>query len=504
MIHRFIYLCYALISLPSFSECMTFDEKIGQLFIAGAYSNREDAESEGVFQHPVKFAEEMIIHYHVGGVLFKKRWNPEQVRWTACHLQRLSTVPLLTCLDAEWGLGQRMAEGESFPKNRILGFIDDLTLLYEVGLEIGWQCREIGINFNFSPVVDVDTNPMNPVINERSFGPNPMTVGKCGIAMMKGLQDSGVLTCAKHFPGHGDTSVDSHTGMAVLPHDLARLQQVEFVPFKMLVEAGVDCVMGAHLTVPILDPLKPASLSAPVLQGILKQVWGFQGLIITDDLIMGAISQNFSIEEAVVYAFLAGNDLLLLSRDIDKGVAAIRSAILIGRITEEELNRRVEKIQLFKRKELNSDPISRPVDLNARLYAKAVRVVQGLLTEQSPQACIQLGGASSFLLDRQLKKSIHLSLDPSSRERELVVTELNQVNKVVLAFFDLSKRAEENFGIHEGALLLVKELTAMGKEVVVVLFGNPEAQKLFQTVSAVVAAHDESEQAQHSVEKLLF
>lgn len=363
LIFLFFLVCVSIDATP-----VTIEQQIGQLFIVGVYSNTEDAQKEGLKEHPTEYVEYLIKEYQVGGVLFKMRWNPDEVRDKTAYFQSLSHLPLFTCLDAEWGLSQRMPEGEVFPKNYALGALNDLNLVYLTGKEIGRQCREIGINVNFSPVVDVNTNPSNPIINHRSFGSDPDHVASCGIAMMKGLQDGGVLACAKHFPGHGDTSVDSHTGLPFVEHSKERLEAVEYLPFRRLINEGVDCVMGAHLIVSVIDPHVPTSLSPYAIQGLLKDEMGFEGLAVTDDLIMGAVTQNYSLEEAVVLAFLAGNDLILLSRDVEKGIQAIVKAVDDGRIQKEDIQARVEKVNRYRNKVTLTRSVKRNDSLQKELY----------------------------------------------------------------------------------------------------------------------------------------
>lgn len=324
---------------------MTFEEKIGQLFIAAVYASPEQAASE-IPDYSMKDVEYLIQHYHVGGVLLKMRWQPSHQIKTVAHLQSISKYPLIISQDCEWGLSMRLDDVQRFPKNGTLGAVKKMSLIYALGKEIARQCRIVGVNFNLSPVVDVNSNPNNPVIGARSFGSDPKVVADCGTAMMLGLQDGGVLACAKHFPGHGDTSQDSHECLPTVIHDRVRLLSCEIYPFQKLIENGVKAVMTGHLCMPALEPQPnlPASLSAKIIKGLLQDELKFDGLVVTDDLVMGAIGKNFSPEDAVVKAFLAGNDLLLSTLHLPRCIKALFEAYKQGLFSLEDLDYRVLKI----------------------------------------------------------------------------------------------------------------------------------------------------------------
>ncbi len=493
-VKRFLFIL-SLILFPS-PIFASFEQQVGQLFIVGAYSNQLDASKEGLDDHPTQYVEEMIERYHVGGVLFKMRWNPEQLKSLAAHYQSLSQTPLFICLDAEWGLGQRMVEGDRFPKNYALGQLSNLKDIYRTGLEIGRQCRAIGINVNFAPVVDINTNPLNPIINHRSFGSDPERVADCGVEMMRGLQEGGVLACAKHFPGHGDTIVDSHTGLPKVDHSLRRLHDVELIPFKRLIDRRVDMVMGAHLLMPAVDTLYPTSLSNPAITGLLKDEMGFEGLTITDDLIMGAVVNHYSLERAVVLAFLAGNDLILLSRDVEKGIKAIMDSIEKGEISRKEVIRRVEKItavkqQLAERKDLKPDP-----SLIGELYSELVQIVRGPFHQQPVDAFIQVGGSGDsefFLFDLN---GAYCSKAPTEKEVRFHINTMKEHDHVAVIIFDMQPTVRTEFGVSKEERLLVQQLIEQGNKVTVILMGDPHAKSLFSDEARVIGAYDDSREAQ--------
>ena len=294
-----------------------------------------------------KKIEELVQQTGVGGLLFDKGQLEKQVLATN-RAQSLAEVPLLISMDAEWGLAMRLEGTPSFPKNTMLGALRDTFVLYDYGLEMARQCRLIGAHINFAPVVDINTNPANPVINTRSFGSDPQRVAAYAAAYAKGLERGGVMAVMKHFPGHGDTSEDSHLELAGLQRSRAGLDSFELVPFKHLIRQGVSGVMTGHLSVPALetDVRLPASQSAAVIEGLLKKELGFDGLCITDALGMkGASTQSGDI---CVRALQAGNDILLAPPNPAADVKAILSAIEQGSLSQQEIDEKCRKVLIYK------------------------------------------------------------------------------------------------------------------------------------------------------------
>ena len=277
---------------------MTLKEKIGQLFIHTVALQNTQQNRRNI-QNAVK-------EYKVGGLLFSGGQLVDQVNLTN-YAQELAEIPLLMTFDGEWGLAMRLKGTPTFPRNRVLGCIQDNTLLYEYGKEVARQCREIGVHVNFAPVADVDNNPQNPVINTRSFGGDPKNVAEKVIAYSQGLEEGGVLSVSKHFPGHGDTNVDSHKALPVLTFSRERLDSIELYPFRKAVDVGLGGMMVGHLEVQQVSK-KPASLSSDVI-GILTKELGFKGLVFTDALEMKGVSNNLDV---CARALMAGNDLLWL------------------------------------------------------------------------------------------------------------------------------------------------------------------------------------------------
>lgn len=313
---------------------MTLKEKIGQLFIH-TVAPQDTRQNRQNISNAVK-------EYKVGGLLFSGGRPVEQVTLTN-YAQEMAEVPLLITFDGEWGLAMRLKGTTAFPRNRVLGCIQDNQLLYEYGKEVAAQCREIGVHVNFAPVADVDNNPQNPVINTRSFGGNPENVAEKVIAYSHGLEDGGVLSVSKHFPGHGDTNVDSHKALPVLNFSRERLDSVELYPFRKAVEAGLGGVMVGHLEVPGLSA-KPASLSPEVI-GILQKEFGFKGLVFTDALEMKGVSDQ---REVCARALAAGNDMLLAPRNLKRELDGVLNAIKRGELTEKQITEKCRKVLTFK------------------------------------------------------------------------------------------------------------------------------------------------------------
>ena len=339
--------------------CLSLKEKIGQFFMvatASDFHQKEELLATSLFHCPYKmdhdYIEFLIKEYAVGGIIFLYKSTIEKQIKLTNHLKSISKIPLLFGQDCEWGLNMRLYDGREYPKNIELGNLNDLEYTYQVGKDIGLQCREIGLHINFAPVADVNTNPNNLVIGKRSFGSDKKLVADHAVAIMRGMKASGILTCAKHFPGHGDSSVDSHLGLPVLNHTKERMDEIELYPFKKLAEAGVDAIMTAHIAFPSLDPSgKPATLSKEILK--LKNEIGFNGLMITDGLGMKALTNYYKPGAIELEAVLAGNDILLCPLDVPKAVSLILQAIDKGKVTEEEINEKVLKILKLKERFLN-------------------------------------------------------------------------------------------------------------------------------------------------------
>ena len=329
--------------VDSVYSSMTLNQKVGQLFVVQAVSNK------GI-SHKTKILDE-ITSNGVGGIIFSNGSAEKQVELTNLY-QDMSNIPLLIGMDAEWGLSMRLDSTFSFPWNMTLGAISDNELIKNVGNRIAAHCKRIGVNFNFAPVVDINTNPKNPIIGNRSFGESMQNVSSKSLNYMIGQQQMNVLSSAKHFPGHGDTSTDSHKSLPIINHKKERILNVELKPFENLINNGLESVMIAHLEVPSLEKTRglPSTLSFAIVTELLRNRLGFKGLIITDALEMKGLSSFKSKGNLDMLAFKAGNDILLMSENVSKGVSSIINEYNTGSITEERLSYSVKKILKAKYK----------------------------------------------------------------------------------------------------------------------------------------------------------
>lgn len=326
-------------------SAMTLEQKIAQLLVPGVYINNIES---------IDAVRALIVNHGCGGILLlndtaRPRITPCEQSRIVFELQQCSSIPLLVMQDCEWGLGMRLDNAVPFPKNAHLAHHDD-SLLYEFGKEVGRQCALVGVHMNLAPVVDVNCNPNNPIINQRSFGSDPDVVIHKAIPVMRGMQDSGIIICAKHFPGHGDTDVDSHKQLPVINHDKIRLNTIELAPFKALIDAGVDAIMVGHLLVPAYDSQLPASLSQKISIDLLRTTLGFDGIVCTDGLKMKAVSDSYDAVQLAVLAFKAGNDIILELNDVAAAITALVDQVRSGAIDESEITHRAMKIMRIKEK----------------------------------------------------------------------------------------------------------------------------------------------------------
>ena len=327
--------------VDSIYSSLSLDEKIGQLFFVQATGNKIN-NSEKILND--------IEEFKIGGLIFSTG-NPSIQAKLTNDYQKLSTIPLLISMDAEWGVGMRLDSVPKFPWNMSLGAVVNDSILEDIGSEIGKQFNRLGVHMNFAPVIDVNTNPNNPIIGNRSFGESKINVSNKGIRFTRGIQSKNILATAKHFPGHGDSSKDSHLTLPTINFDEKRIKNVELYPFKKLIENGLSSIMIAHLNIPSLEKerMLPSTLSKNIIENLLIKELNFKGLIITDALEMKGVSE-YTKRNVDLMAFLAGNDILLMSSDVSKGIKAIKKSYNKGRISEERLSRSVKKILKAKYK----------------------------------------------------------------------------------------------------------------------------------------------------------
>ena len=409
---------------------MTLKEKIGQLFIHTVPLHDTEANRKNI--------RNAIKEYKIGGILFSDGKVVNQVTLTN-YAQELADIPLMITFDGEWGLNMRLKEIPAFSRNRVMGCIQDNELLYEYGKEVARQFREIGVHVNFAPVADVDNNPLNPVINTRSFGGDVRNVTGKVIAYSRGLEDGGVLSVSKHFPGHGDTNVDSHKALPVLKFTRERLDSIEMYPFRKAIEAGLGGVMVGHLEIPALSK-KPSSLSPEILD-ILQEEFGFKGIAFTDALEMKGVSNNLNV---CAQALMAGNDMLLPPRNLKREMDGVLAAVKAGKLTEEYLTEKCRKVLTFKYAlGLHEPPFIQLSGIEKRLNRPSTQDLRDRLEKAAVTVVGNEGGV--LPMDVDLKNTAILNIGKSS-EGKIFHQQLNKYMKVdrILAYPDsittLSKR----------------------------------------------------------------
>jgi beta-N-acetylhexosaminidase len=463
---------------------MTLDQKIGQLFMAPACPARNQ-------DHWAAWLK-ILKDCHVGNAIVKQSDPITQVKFLN-RLQDESAIPLLISADAEWGLAMRMTNTIAFPRNMTLGAIDNIDLIYQLGVEIGRQAKLVGIHMNLAPVADVNNNPLNPVIHMRSFGEDPERVAACVSAYARGLKAGGTLACAKHFPGHGDTEVDSHRDLPVINHLLNRLEGVEFVPFKQVIDEGIDAIMTAHLYIPSIDPIFPTSLSVPCLK-IARDTLRFQGLIVSDALNMKAIAGRYSPEEIALLARKAGCDLLLygdhigpnvdeiLHESIPRAFKALKEAYLANELDLSELDQSVLRILRAKENIEKAIPIG---NLMQALHSeKAIS-----LKKQLFQEAVTLIGEACFPVP---EKTAYVSFGENDVIGcEFKAVPLESAEKVVVAI-------HQKEALTSDVQALIKSL---GPKAIVCFFATPYALKPANTI---LVGYENDQDAQQAVLNVLL
>lgn len=509
--------------VDSVMQGMSLEEKIGQTLMIRAHSNLG-------YDH-INKVRSQIKEYHVGGLCFFQGGPERQAELTRLY-QSLSKTPLLISMDAEWGLGMRFKqEGFSFPRQLTLGATRSSDLTREMACQIGKQLKTIGVHLNFAPVVDINNNPYNPVINDRSFGEDPQWVIENALAYLEGLNDSGVGACAKHFPGHGDTDVDSHYELPVLNHSLERLDSLELQPFRKMISAGVSSIMVAHLNIPALDDRAhiPTTLSEKAVKGLLREQLGFEGVIITDAMEMKAVTKHFPQGEAEALALMAGNDIICLPSDVPHAFNAIREALRSGTYPLEELEKSVKRILSMKYDlGLSKDPgpaisenIKEELDTTSLYVLREAIYDQGITCLKNSKNLIPVKAVGEGLMGSLSLGTRYLSPFQSQLafytrvidfqtdkyfeqiSASMLLEQLEMMDIVFVALHDLNKKAEDNFGITEEQINFLNELRQR-TQIVLVLFGSPYAATLFEDFDELVVAYDDTEDAQKITAQMLF
>ncbi|WKL44392.1 glycoside hydrolase family 3 N-terminal domain-containing protein [Flavobacterium sp. ZE23DGlu08] len=503
--------------VDSVYNAMTLEEKFGQLFMVAAYSNKDTVHFKGI--------DKLIQESKIGGLIFFQGGPVRQVKLSN-RFQSKSKIPLFIGSDAEWGLSMRLDSTYRYPWNMTLGAIQDMKLLEKVGLQMGKQSKRLGLQFNFAPVLDINTNPRNPIIGFRSFGEDKFKVTERAIALMKGVQSQGIFSTGKHFPGHGDTETDSHKGLPMINFSKERLMDVEFYPYKKMFHEGLSSVMVAHLNVPSLEsrPNYPSSISYNVVTDILQKELGFKGLIFTDALNMKSVS-NFKLPSEINFeAFMAGNDVLLFPEDVPSAIEKFKLAYSANLFSDERLAFSVKKILKFKYKAgLNSyKPIATENlynDLNSsendalqyELYENAVTVLKNTAAvlpiknlDKQKIAYVKIGDDSNDAFVSTLKKYADVTVVADTNLDSLQV-KLQGFTTVIIGYHK-SDVAFRNDDLKSNELFKINFL-AKNNNVILDVFAKPYSLlpiTNFEDFEGLVVSYQNSTIAQIVSAELIF
>ncbi|NRF41697.1 glycoside hydrolase family 3 protein [Pedobacter foliorum] len=463
-------------------------QKIAQMFFVRAHTNLGKAYEDSIAN--------VIKKEHIGGLVFFQGGPGRQAILTNQY-QSISRVPLLITSDGEWGLGMRLDSTISYPYQMALGAIQDKELIYKMGLEVAKDYKRIGMHMNLAPDVDVNNNPKNPVINYRSFGENKYNVATKAAEYMRGMQDGGLLVSLKHFPGHGDTDVDSHYDLPQLKFTKARLDSLEIYPFRELIRQGAAGVMIAHMNIPALDntPNMPSTLSKPIVTGILKQELGFKGLIISDAMGMKGVVKYFKDGEADVMGVIAGNDILELSENSDRAIKLVRKAVRQDRISMDRIDESVKKILTAKywaglsvRDSINERNVLADVNrpgsqvLLQKLADASMTLLRGKanisrLSKDRRTVIISLGtpGVTEFQRDlgAYYKNSVFYTLDRNANAAAIakVLRYINVFDQVIIGIHDTRIRPGNGIILSNDLKMFIKDMSL--SNAVFALFANP-------------------------------
>jgi beta-glucosidase-like glycosyl hydrolase/CubicO group peptidase (beta-lactamase class C family) len=503
--------------VDSIYDAMSFDEKLGQLFMVATFSNRDDVHFKAI--------DKLITESKIGGLIFFQGGPVRQAKLTN-RFQAKSKVPLFIGNDAEWGLNMRLDSTYSYPYNMTLGAVQDLELIEKMGAQIGEQSKRLGLQFNFAPVLDINTNPKNPIIGFRSFGEDKYKVTERALALMKGLQSEGVFATGKHFPGHGDTETDSHKALPTVNFSKERLEMIEFYPYKKMFSEGLSSVMVAHLSVPSLESRSnyPSSISYSVVTNILQKELGFNGLVFTDALNMKAIT-NFNKAELVdLKAFNAGNDILLFPEDVPLAIEVFKKAFQDSLLTENRIAFSVKKILKFKYlaglnlyepiaiknlyQDLNS---TRNKALEYELYENSVTVLKNANAilpvkelENKKIAYVKMGDATNSTFITTLKKYAEIT-EIVETNLDTLQLKLKQFTTVVIGYHK-SNTAFKNYDFTSEELSRLALLVKNNK-VILDIFASPYSLipiTNFDNLEGLVISYQNTAIAQEVSAELIF
>lgn len=501
---------------------MTLREKIAQMIIS--YSDGYNmSENDKVF----KRLKNLIENEKIGGVIFFKGRALEEAKLIN-KLQAISETPLLISQDFERGTAMRLEDGSLYPNNMGIGATRNPELAYQMGLQIAMECRALGVHQNYSPVVDVNNNPLNPIINVRSFGEDPKLVSEMGDAMIRGLQDGKVIATAKHFPGHGDTDIDTHNDLPEINNDMKRMDKVELVPFVSAIKSGVKSVMVAHISFPTLDktPYIPATLSSEIVNGLLTERLGFKGLIVTDALNMEGVTKHFDTKEVAIRCVNAGIDLILMPQGETKTIDAIENAVKRGEISEERIEISVKKIleakewlKLNDNKYIDENKVLDAVNnqeaqnLSSKIAEESITLVKNqnvlplsktnadnkclilsLYTGKEPDNAQYFYDGLAGKMNSILNNPVDVKLiDSDISNSEAMYKLLSGYDYIIIPLFVKVKMKTGTVGMNKSHADFIMQLAEVyNKKVIVISFGNPYLLSNFTSVSGYIAAYGDS------------
>lgn len=504
--------------VDSIYNSMSINEKVGQLFMVDVFSKDSKAKTGLI--------DSLIKNHHIGGIVFSKGGPIRQAKLSN-HYQNISKTPLLMAMDAEWGLAMRLDSTYAYPWNMTLGAISDNKIVYDIGKQIGKHVKRMGMHINFSPVVDINTNPDNPIIGNRSFGEDRDNVTNKALAYMRGMQSSGILANAKHFPGHGDTDLDSHKILPTISFTKKRLDSIELYPYKRLFQEGLSSVMVAHLNVPALEKRRnlPSSISKTIVTDLLQNNLNFQGLIFTDALNMKGASNFKKPGEIDLAAFLAGNDVLLISESIPKAHQVIVEAFRKGKISEERLSRSVKKILFAKYKvglnnyqpiELDSLLSDLNTPYNDFLYEKALEnaltvvkndrlIIPIRELKNTKIAYVHMGDDSGTYFLNQLNKYTKVDQIKANSIADYK-QKLKEYDLTIIGFHKSNVNPWKEYKFSDHELNILYEISSTNK-IILDVFTRPYALndiQSFSNINGIVLSYQNSKISQELSAQLIF
>ncbi|MEY3323356.1 MAG: hypothetical protein RLZZ417_2939 [Bacteroidota bacterium] len=507
--------------VDSVFQQLTLKQKIAQLIMIRAHSDKGPDHIAQV--------EELIQKYEVGGLCFFQGTPGKQITLLNQY-QKISKIPLLVGIDGEWSLGMRLKETMSFPRQLMLGAVQNNDLIYKMGREIGQQMKRVGVHVNFAPVADVNNNAANPVINTRSFGEDRDNVTQKCVAYMKGMQDEGILACAKHFPGHGDTNVDSHYDLPIISHTKSRLDSIELYPFKELAKQGIASFMVAHLNIPALDnrPNRPSTLSHSIITGIARGEMNFDGLIFTDAMEMKGVTKYFEKGQAEAEALVAGNDILLLPEDVQAAITLIEKYLAEGTLPLTQLEASVKrvlsakyKVGLHEFKPISLEGLYKDLHKPSALSNRAQLIKEAITLVRNEKnllpfkkldtlslASLSIGAESLTPFQKRLSsygkiENFQVGKEISAEQQNNLLAKLSGRECVIVGLHDMNAFSAKNFGFTSSELAFLKRLNEK-TTLVLVVFGSPYSLIHFEEIPVIVNAYEGDSLTQDLSAQALF